>query len=66
MPEPEDLSETILDAAKNPQSVSVDGQTVNERSLTELIEAQRFLDRKKSAAKSPFGRLFKVNRPGPV
>ncbi len=60
-----DLTQQIVDAAQSPASVSVDGQTVNERSLSELIEAAKFFDKKK-AARNPLGRMIKINRPGPV
>jgi hypothetical protein len=38
-----DLSTTIETAAGNPSSASVDGQSVNARPLTEVIEADRYL-----------------------
>lgn len=39
----DDLAETIQNAAKGPQAVSGDAGSVTARSLTELIEADRYL-----------------------
>lgn len=64
MADPIDITSQIETAAGTASSVSVDGQTVNERSLTELIEAQKFFDKKKP--RPLFGRTIKINRPGPV
>lgn len=63
----DDLESTIEDAAANPASVSVDGQTVQTRSLSELIEADRYLRSKEAAAsgKRPGGiRFTKLIPPG--
>ena len=60
---PDDLDDAIESAAAQPQQASVDGQSVTQRSLSELIEADRYLARKRAqaAANPNFGvRVKKV------
>ncbi|QDT54643.1 hypothetical protein Pan44_26780 [Caulifigura coniformis] len=45
----------IADKAAKPQSVSVDGQTVTQRPLTELIEANRAIAANNAAKRPGFG-----------
>lgn len=61
------LDDVIRDAAQKPSSVSGDAGSVTQRSLTELIEADRYLA-SKEAAKSKFRglRLSKLIPPGTV
>lgn len=53
----------IEEAALEPQSATVDGQTTNNRTLKDLIDADRYLEQKKAAKKNRFLKLFKM-RPG--
>lgn len=46
MPEPTDLSELIEAEAQLPRRSSNDGQEAEGRSLTELVEAAKYLDAK--------------------
>lgn len=43
MPDPIDLTEAIEQAALDPASASVDGQSATARPLSDLIEADRYL-----------------------
>lgn len=61
----DDLSQEIRDAAAGPQQVTVDGQTVQQRPLAELVEADRYLASKTAAAKNHRGlRFTKLVPPG--
>ncbi len=61
----DDLSDQIRDAAAGPQQVTVDGQTVQQRPLDELIEADRYLASKTAATKTHQGlRFAKIVPPG--
>lgn len=53
----------IEEAALEPQSATVDGQTVNSRPLKDLIEADRYLEQKQAAKKNKLFKLFRM-RPG--
>lgn len=57
------LDETIEDLATAPREFEADGQKVQERSLRELIEADKYLTQKKRAqsGKPPF-RVQQVTR----
>jgi len=60
-----DLSSQIEEAAADPQSVTVDGQTVSSRPLSELIEADRYLASKAAARARKSGfRISKIIPPG--
>lgn len=52
MPEsdPTELEQAITDGATGPQSVSNDGVTVNQRSIDDIIKADRYLAAKEAAA----------------
>jgi len=61
----DDLSDQIRDAAEGPQQVTIDGQTVQERPLAELIEADRYLAGKTASDKGHRGlRFSKIVPPG--
>ena len=63
----EPIQDTIGDLATGPQSISVDGQTVNERSISELIEADKYLKDVAAAKRPKLGiRFAKMNPPGPM
>ena len=65
---PDDLTETIEDAAAEPESASADGQAVKQRSIAELIAADKYLAGKTSAQTDPrvgFTRV-KIVPPGTV
>lgn len=53
----DDLRTEITDAAATPASTSVAGTTVNNRSLTELIEADKHVNGGQSLRKPRFGLL---------
>ena len=57
---PENLDAAIAEAAHGPRSVSVDGQTVQAHSLTDLIATDNHLASKKAAGKCGFGALHAV------
>lgn len=60
-----DFSELIEQAAAGPASVSVDGSTVNARSIADLIEADKHLAAKKAAKKKSLGiRRIQIVQPG--
>lgn len=52
------LTTSIETAATDPQSVSVDGQTVTERSLQDQIAAARFVAGQKAVADAPAKRAL--------
>jgi hypothetical protein len=65
MSNPSDLESTIETAAENPQSASVDGVTVTQRSLSELIEADKYLQAKKASRRKNRGlRYTRIVPPG--
>lgn len=62
-----DLGDTIANAATTPSSASSDGQSVSARPVNEIIEADRYLRAKESAAKKHRGlRFAKIVPPGAV
>lgn len=61
-----DLTDTIEDAAAKPQTTTVDGTTVDNRSLPDLIAADKHL-RGQQALDTPTAfpmRVFKIAPPG--
>jgi len=50
MPAPETPQEAIEQGALGPQSATVDGNSVTQRSLSELIEADKYLASKSAAS----------------
>lgn len=63
----EPIRDAIADLATSPESISVDGQTVNERSISELIEADKYLKEAAAAKRPTLGiRFAKLNPPGPM
>jgi hypothetical protein len=64
MSEPQITDQQIADAAATPQSVSVDGVTVTNRSVEELISAQERLANQQNATKPRRGVLFSRIIPG--
>jgi hypothetical protein len=64
MSEPQITDQQIADAAATPQSVSVDGVTVTNRSVEELISAQERLANQQRATKPRRGVLFTRIIPG--
>lgn len=59
-----DLDAEIEQAAKDPKSVTVDGETVQSRDIDELIKADRYLAGKTAAAKAKAGIRFTKLVPG--
>lgn len=60
-----DLSEDIEDAATKPASASADGESVQARPLSELIEADKHLAAKAASSKKHGGmRITKLVPPG--
>lgn len=59
---PEEITDAIEDLAQNPANITVGNQSVGERSLTELIEADKYLQQKQvaqnSGGKAHFGLRF--------
>jgi hypothetical protein len=65
MANPSDLEAAIETAAENPQSANVDGVSVTQRSISELIEADKYLEAKKAARRKNRGlRYTKIVPPG--
>lgn len=64
MPTPEITDQQIADAAVSPQSVSVDGVTMTNRPLKDLIDAQDDLANNSNAQKPRRGVLFSRMIPG--
>ncbi|MFI4874633.1 MAG: hypothetical protein ACIALR_04820 [Blastopirellula sp. JB062] len=63
----EDLSDTIKQAAADPQRVTVDGISADARSIKDLIEADRYLASKKAAKGRRRGLVIsKLRPPGTV
>jgi len=61
----DDLTTEITEAAAAPQSIAVDGTTLANRPLSELIEADKHLaSRAAAAARRPGFRLVKLLPPG--
>ena len=62
-----DLSTNIENAATSPAEASVDGTTVKQRPLSEMIEADRYLASKAAMANPMRGlRFSKITPPGSV
>lgn len=61
-----DLSEVITTAAKRPLSASGDEGSVQSRSISELIEADRYLASKRASASGRGFRITKLSPPGSV
>ena len=65
MAEPETIREAIEENAKGPKKVTVDGQTVEQHSIKEQIEADNHTAAKTATSKSHFGlRMTKLVPPG--
>lgn len=62
MTQPTTPQEAIESAALAPKRVAVDGQVVEEHSIKDLIEADRYLARKTSQAAAPVGFGIRVQR----
>jgi hypothetical protein len=63
----EDLATNIADAAKGPQSVSVDGRTVANRPINDLITADQYLATKAASKNRKRGiRYARAQMPGGV
>lgn len=59
------VEKLIQDAVNNPASVSIDGQTVSQHNLKDLIEADKYLESKKASRSNRLGiRIFKMQRGG--
>lgn len=64
-----DLSDTIEEAASDPQSASIDGRSATARPIKDLIEADRYLAEKEAAQSSTTRlgvRFFATKPPGAV
>ncbi len=63
---PTELKDAILENAKGPKRVQGDSGSVEQHSLKDQIEAERFLQSKKAARGKGFPvRLFKISPDGP-
>lgn len=62
----DDLSDTIASRAVDPKAGKVDGREIQERSLAELIEADKYLGAKAAAARTNGPRVIfqKMSPPG--
>lgn len=59
------VEDTLKEALENPASVSVDGQSVSQHNLKDLIEADRYLSSKAAVRGRKIGvRFFKFKRGG--
>lgn len=66
-PDPLNDDEALREAAKQPAKASVDGQSVEQHSLKDQIEADRYLASKNAAKKPGLGIKFaKIVPPGSV
>lgn len=66
-PQAPDPDQALRDAASQPAKASVDGQSVEQHSLKDQIEADRYLASKDAARKPGFGVKFaKLVPPGSV
>jgi len=64
---PEELEQAIKDNAAGPAKASVDGQSVEQHSLRDQIEADRYLAGKEATRKKGLGvKLVKLEPPGAV
>lgn len=63
---PDELEQAIRDNAKGPAKASGDSGSVEQHSLTEQIEADRYLASKEAAKKGLGIRVTKVVPPGAV
>lgn len=65
MPENIDIEKTITEAVNNPASVAIDGQTISQHNLKDLIEADKYLESKKTSRSTRIGiKIFKMIRGG--
>lgn len=63
----EPIRDAIEDLATSPQSITVDGQTTSERSISELIEADKYLKEAAAAKRAKLGiRFARLIPPGPM
>ena len=58
------MSDQISENAANPKKVQVDGQAVEQHSLLEQIEADRYVRSKAAAADGKHGFVLRRFRPG--
>ena len=58
MPTPDEIADAIATAATQPASVSVDGNSVTQRSLREQIEAANYQASRTAASQNCFGLRF--------
>jgi len=64
---PDELEQAIKDNAAGPAKASVDGQSVEQHSLRDQIEADRYLAGKEATRKKGLGvKLVKLEPPGAV
>lgn len=62
--DPNELDQTLLDAAKGPAEAVIDGQSAKQHALPDLIEMDKYLA-SKNASSNPFGALrITTARPG--
>ncbi len=63
----DDLSSKISEAAQGPKSASVDGVSVEQQPIADLIKADQYLEGKKASKKASMGlRLGRIVPPGSV
>jgi len=61
----DELDQTIQDVAANPKRVTVDGNTAEQRSVREVIEADRYLASKQASRSTGLGlKLVKLSPGG--
>jgi hypothetical protein len=60
------LATQIATDATGPQSVTVDGVTVQQRSLRDQLDVLKSLEARRAASRFPLGKPVKLNSPGAV
>lgn len=59
------MDQVLKQAVNNPLSANVDGQSISQHNLKDLIEFDRYMESKKASRGKKLGiRLFKVQRGG--
>ncbi|HEY3325053.1 MAG TPA: hypothetical protein VGP72_31660 [Planctomycetota bacterium] len=63
----DELTDRISEAARGPKSASVDGVSVEQQPIRDLIKADQYLEGKKAAKKASMGLRFgRIVPPGSV
>lgn len=65
-PTPQEREDAIAESVVGPKSVTSDGVTVNQRSVSEQIEAEEYLRKRENAKRSRTGLRISFLRGGPI